>query len=89
MIVQFAKQRCTLENCIGLRAMVLDDAIEMLAQDISEDFAEEVRRSIGKVLLEENEFASRELQMPTVRARRPLYFCCMFDHCKFWQLTLA
>jgi hypothetical protein len=69
--------------------MVLDDVIEMLAQDISEDFAEEVRRSIGEVFFEENEFASRELQMPTVRARLPLYFCCMFDHWNFWQLTLA
>jgi hypothetical protein len=78
VIVQFAKQRCRLEDLMWLRAMVLDDVIEMLAQDISEDFAEEVRSSIGKVLLEENEFASRELHMPTVRARRSLCFCCMF-----------
>jgi hypothetical protein len=55
--------------------MVLEDVIKMLAQDISEDFADEVRRSFGEVFLEENEFASRELQMPTVRARLSLYFC--------------
>jgi hypothetical protein len=69
--------------------MVLEDVIEMLAQDISEDFAEEVRRSIGEVFFEENEFASRELQMPTVRARLSLYFYRVFDYWKLEHLTLA
>ncbi len=52
--------------------MVLEDAIEKLAQDISEDFAQEVRRSIGEVIFEENDFATRELQIPTVRAHLSL-----------------
>ena len=69
--------------------MVLEDVIKMLAQDISEDFADEVRRSFGEVFLEENEFASRELQMPTVRARLSLYFYRMFDYWKLEHLTLA
>jgi hypothetical protein len=48
--------------------MVFEASIAKIAEDISDSFAEEVSRSIGMIISEENDFAYKELQIPTVRA---------------------
>jgi hypothetical protein len=55
--------------------MSFEDSIAVLAADISDTFAEEVRRSIGKIILEEKHFASCELENSTVCAAIQLFAC--------------
>jgi hypothetical protein len=47
--------------------MALEDSIAKIAADISDAFAEDVSRSIRKILAEENHYSYQELQVPTVR----------------------
>jgi len=46
--------------------MALEASIGMLAEDISDAFAREVRRSIHEIVLQERELAAEELELPTV-----------------------
>ena len=48
--------------------MVFEASIAKIAEDISDSFAEEVSRSIGMIITEENDYAYKELQIPTVCA---------------------
>jgi len=62
----------SLLNCRTIRSnslqMVFEASLAKIAEDISDSFAEEVSRSIGMIISEENDFAYKELQIPTVRA---------------------
>ena len=51
--------------------MALEASIGMLAEDISDAFAREVRRSIHEIVLQERELAAEELKLPTVSALVP------------------
>jgi hypothetical protein len=48
------------------QGMALEASIGMLAEDISDAFAREVRRSIHEIVLQERELAAEELKLPTV-----------------------
>lgn len=48
--------------------MPFEDSIAKLAVDISDTFAKEAHSSIGKIISEENDFVSRELEMSKVTA---------------------
>ena len=48
--------------------MPFEDSIAKLAVDISDTFAKEVHSIIGQIILEENDFVSRELEMSKVTA---------------------
>jgi hypothetical protein len=47
--------------------MLMEESYAKLAADIGDDFANEVRGSLRRIIFEENVFASRELEAPSVR----------------------
>jgi hypothetical protein len=53
------------QRCIC--AILMEESFAKLAADISDDFANKVRSSMQRIIFEENNFASHELEVPSVR----------------------
>jgi hypothetical protein len=54
--------------------MAFEDSIAKIAADISDAFAEDISRSLQKIISEEKDCAYQELQIPTVRTNCVRFF---------------